>query len=104
MMVMEHSDAIRVVVIREDGQFVAQCLEYDIAAQADDLEILQVRLAMTLRAEQAARNGSGSSPFPGLKPAPPHFHSLWDKCEFRNEPKPVSGIDHGTSYRMAMGG
>ncbi len=97
-----NNDGIRVVIKREGDQYVAQCLEVDIGAQAPDVETLRTRLEMTLRAEFAARNGTFEDPFPGIDPAPQYFQDIWEKCNFRAEPTPVAGVDHGTTIQMAM--
>jgi hypothetical protein len=98
-----NGDFVRVVVFQECGQWVAQCLEYDIGAQAGDLDELRIHLEMTLHAEYVLRKGTDADPFPGIEPAPRHFHNLWDKCG--NEltpPARMGGVQAEKPIRMAL--
>jgi hypothetical protein len=70
---------IRVLLAREGDQWVAQCLEYDIGAQARNLDELRERLMVALvleRQESLRRHGRA---FAGIDPAPQFYHDLWDK-------------------------
>lgn len=73
------TDTIRVIVFKEDGQWVAQCLEFDISAQADDLDTLSERLVVTLKAEIRESLERHGKPFAGIDPAPKRFHMMWDR-------------------------
>ena len=70
---------IRAIVYREGKNYVAQCLEYDIAAQAGDLNVLLDRLHLTVEAEFAACVGIGKEARACISPAPNYYHGLWDK-------------------------
>jgi hypothetical protein len=70
---------IRVIVFKEDGQWVAQCLEVDVCAQADDLDMLSERLMVTLKAELKESLERNGKPFAGIDPAPKRFHMMWDR-------------------------
>jgi hypothetical protein len=94
---------VRAVVFQDSGLWVAQCVDYDIGAQADDLDELRAQLEMTLYAEHVARSGTDSDPFPGIDAAPQYFHDLWDKCG--NEltpPARMSGVQSEKPIRMAL--
>ena len=83
--------------------WAAQCLDYDIGAQAEDLDELRAQLEMTLYAEHRLRAGTDADPFPGIDPAPQHFHMLWEKGG--NEltpPARMSGVDAEKPIRMAL--
>ena len=62
---------IRVIAFQECDQWVAQCLEHDICAQAPDLDTLYARVEATLLAEDAALREGGKggiqSPFPARR-------------------------------------
>ncbi len=73
------SDTIRVIMFEEAGQWVAQCLEYDIAAQAPNLDSLNDRLEVTLKAELAESIERHGSPFAGINPAPERYQRMWDR-------------------------
>jgi hypothetical protein len=70
---------LRVVVYKEGDLYVAQCLEFDIATQAIDLDVLLERLDLTIDAECGMSKESTGKPFDGIPPAPNYFHGLWDK-------------------------
>jgi hypothetical protein len=72
-----------VVVFRDANLWVAQCLEYDIGAQAPDLDTLKARLAVTLAFEKETSVELHSTPFAGIDPAPDSFRefaiwAVWD--------------------------
>lgn len=68
---------IRVVVFREEDQWVAYCLEYDIAAQAPDLETLKRRLEVTISVELDESIRRNGTPFAGIGPAPAYIQDRW---------------------------
>lgn len=70
---------IRVVVFKDCDAWVAQCLEHDICAQADDLTEVTARLKITLAAERDLSLSQGKKPFEGIPPAPKHYFKLWEK-------------------------
>ncbi len=86
------NEALRVVVFRDGEHWVAQCLEYDIGAQAADIETLQSRFRVVLLAELSASLEANGKPFAGIDPAPEFFHNLWESCSGRFLPK------QGTSF------
>jgi hypothetical protein len=70
---------IRAVLFEEAaGIWSAQCLEYDIAAQAGSLFDLQDEIVRVLVTHVAACAQLGREPFSGVKPAPARFWSLWE--------------------------
>jgi hypothetical protein len=73
------SDTIRVIVFQDTGTWVAQCLEYDIGAQAPDLDTLRDRLEATLKAEFLESVDRHKKPFAGIDPAPERFHRMWER-------------------------
>jgi hypothetical protein len=97
-------DAIRVIVFKEDEFWVAQCLEYDIAAQAEDLDTLRSRLFVTLKADLAASIEIRGEPFAGIDPAPPFFHNLWNRkaSEFRVTRSLVNENNRPVTVELAL--
>ena len=69
---------IRAVIFKDADLWVAQCLEYDIGAQAPDITSLQVRLDLAIKAELTTSLDMTGVPFGGIDPAPARFHDLWD--------------------------
>src|SRR5258708_2272560 len=76
---MPESDRIRVITFKDGEMWVAQCLEYDISAQAADLDTLHDRLLITLDADRGESIKRHGRPFAGIDPAPRHFHEMWEK-------------------------
>jgi len=62
----------------EDGTWVAQCLEFDIAAQAKSVPELDYELQRVLFAHIAISVELNQRPFLGLNPAPQKY---WDMFE-----------------------
>lgn len=76
---MHEARQIRALLAREGDFWVAQCLEYDIGAQARDLDDLRKRLLAALEAERQESIRRYGEPFAGIGPAPSFFHEQWDK-------------------------
>jgi hypothetical protein len=70
---------LRVVVFQEEGAWVAQCLEYDIGAQAPDLNTLKRRFDLTLRVELEESMRRRGEPFGGIDAAPTYIQAMWDQ-------------------------
>lgn len=85
---MEDQMKLRVLIRQEHGIFVAQCLEYDIGAQASSLEELKSRFEMTLQAELQETMQRHNVPFHGIPEAPSEFFRLWNDTEC-DHPEPV---------------
>jgi len=86
------SETIRVIVFQDNGMWVAQCLEYDIGAQAKDIDTLNARLEVVLRAEFEASMKKHGKRFAGIGPAPQRFHLMWDHRVRSLDLKPASWI------------
>ena len=79
--VMTERKSFRVVVFRGQRHWVAQCLEIDLAAQAERLEDLPERLARTFAAEVELARERGVDPFLGLPQAPARYWAMWRGSE-----------------------
>lgn len=86
---------IRAVLVEEGGAWSAQCLDYDIAAQAETLLDLHDELMRVLVAHIAASVELGREPFSSIKPAPQRFWELYEHG-LGMESKP-------NSFRMGTG-
>lgn len=74
-----HSRYIRFVAFREGELWVAQCLEFDIGAQANSRQEIQRRIPAVLQCEVKEGKARYGAPFSGLDVAPPHFRTVWAK-------------------------
>ena len=73
---------MRVLYIQEDdGQWSAQCLEYDIVAQAKKFIELQYEFEKTLMAYLVLSEAEGYDVLEKLGPAPKEFWDLWEQHE-----------------------
>jgi hypothetical protein len=70
---------VRVVVFKDGDSWVAQCLEYDIGAQASSLDELHDRLLVTFFAECEESHARNGEPLKGIDAAPQYFHDMWDR-------------------------
>ncbi len=77
---------LRVVVFQEGDQWVAQCLDHDIGAQAPDLEELQRRIIGALAAELKETLERFGRPFANIDPAPARFQEMWLQRALRVNP------------------
>ena len=93
---------VRIIIYSEDERWVAQCLEYDIGAQAKTLGELSTILELTLSAEFNESIERHGEPFVGIDPAPVHFHEMWESRS--GAYTPVTNIDEHVSCQMAMYG
>jgi hypothetical protein len=73
------SGTIRAIVFQDNGVWVAQCLEHDIGAQADDLDTLAERLEIALKIELKESMEQHREPFHGIAPAPDRFFRMWER-------------------------
>lgn len=95
---MPHKFDIRTLIMKEGDSWVAQCLEYDVGAQAGDLDTLRTRLQAVLDAELEQSMAVHGKPFAGIEPAPAYFHNLWDGST--NKLEPVGGKSFQTDGKQ----
>lgn len=69
---------IRVVLFQEEGQWVAQCLEYDIAAQGTTIDEAQNEWARTFKGYIALSEENNVEPLQGVPKAPDFYEEEFD--------------------------
>ena len=74
---------LRIVAYRDADMWVAQCLEYDISAQALDMDTLVARMHATIVAEADHTREVHGEAFLGLEPAPSMYESLFERAKSR---------------------
>lgn len=73
---------LRVLLIEEEnGWWSAQCLEYDIAAQAKRLSDLPHELDRVLMAHLVISTNNGEEPFARIGKAPQEFWDMYDETD-----------------------
>lgn len=70
---------VRAIVFRDGEGYVAQCLEFDIAAYGDGIEAALASLDLTVEAECAMRNIARADLSQQIGAAPVYYHELWEK-------------------------
>ena len=65
-----------VLIFKESGWWVAQCLEYDIAAQARTLKDVQYEFQRVFLGRIFAAQELGIDPFEGIPPAPDEYRRI----------------------------
>lgn len=73
---------LRVLVFQDQGFYIAQCLEYDIAAQAKSFPDLKKAFACTVLGQIKIQLELGQEPFFGIPKAPKCF---WKEYEEKAE-------------------
>lgn len=94
---------IRVLLSRENDYWVAQCLEYDIGAQATDLIELRKRLIAAIEAERQESLSRQGAEFAGVPEAPAIFRSRWEECAGTFTPKIPARIPDGRGIDLEFG-
>lgn len=94
-------EALRVLLIKEDDTWSAQCLEYDIGAQGDTIEKVTRRFKAVLDAERELSEEETGAPFGGIAPAPDLYHKMWDSADSSLEPESPYA-DNNTGIKMAI--
>lgn len=94
--------SIRVIIFNDGRHWIAQCLEYDIAAQADDLDTVRSRLLVAVEAEAETSLELMGERFKGIAPAPRAYQEMWERkaSRFRNTSS-VHG-DGGVTVELAL--
>jgi hypothetical protein len=84
---------LRVIITRAGEYVTAQGLEYDIGAQARDLDTLRKRFVATVAAEREESERRHGTPFQGIDPAPQYFYDLWEHRVKMLKPASAAGVD-----------
>lgn len=82
---------LSLLIFKEDDWWVAQCLEYDIAAQARTLPDVQYEIQRVLVGRIAMAKKLEIDPFEDLSPAPEVYSKMSENTDraFKIEMKPV---------------
>jgi hypothetical protein len=86
---MDNVTLIRAVVLKSGSNWVAQCLEYDIATQARTLDALLVELERILVAHFVVAEKEGLEPFADIPKAPRRFWEMYQRAH--RTVRPVQG-------------
>jgi hypothetical protein len=73
------SFSVSVLLLREENHWVAQCLEYDIAAQADTLTGVKKAFSKAFVSQVAVNVRHGKKPLEDVPKAPAFYRQLFRK-------------------------
>jgi hypothetical protein len=85
---------VSVLLVREDNRWVAQCLEYDVAAQADTIPEVKNAFERAFACQVAVDVCHGHEPMQNVPKAPKFYHEWFEKAEV---------LSDRPSYRQHMG-
>ncbi|MFA5957304.1 type II toxin-antitoxin system HicB family antitoxin [Hyphomicrobium sp.] len=88
---------INVVAFKEAGGWVAQCLQYDIAAQADTYEDLRRELQEIVISHIIVDAELGREAFSGLPEAPSKFWTMYGEGRPSDDDLPIAEQSHSLS-------
>ncbi len=94
------TNQISIVVFQDGDIWVAQCLEYDIGAQAESLEKLYERLSDVIEAERAESLNRHGQEFVGVPEAPERFRKLYEKRAGRFLPEDGTSADSNRTFAL----
>lgn len=96
---------IRAIAFRERSMWCAQCLEHDIAVQAEDVASLSIALRQALADQIEISRDLGGEPFATLPPAPDRYFAMYEAAEPTNAgtraPDPLGTIGLGDAFAVA---
>lgn len=80
--------SLRLLLLKEGTQWVAQCLEHDLAAQGPDIDDAIDAFATVLAGKLLADFNAGREPLSTCRPAPAHYFELVRKAKHLESPMP----------------
>ncbi len=83
---------INAVAFRQNGLWVAQCLEYNLVSCAESLEELPNELLDQILGQIEADTESGHEPFWAFKPAPQRYWDMFAKAKVSQPLKPRQAV------------
>jgi hypothetical protein len=75
------ANELRVVAFREGDCWIAQCVEYDLCVQGNDIAQAKRRMEALIRLEAQHTLEQNGELFAGIDPAPDYFASMFDGAE-----------------------
>lgn len=78
--IMVDAQGLRFLVQQDGSVWTAQCVEYDIGAQANSLEALRQRVRATVAVERRLSVERTGQPFGGIDRSPAYVEELWHRA------------------------
>lgn len=77
---MAQEGTINVVIFRQSGRWVAQCLEVNIAVSSESHTDLLALLTRRIQGQMIVDARRGIEPLTGLRPANPRYRAMWERA------------------------
>jgi hypothetical protein len=84
---MAAENTIRVVLYPQGNTWIAQALEYDLAACAASIRESMKRMVATIADAHAFTVQKFGRPFEGIEPAPARFFDMFEQADFDISPR-----------------
>lgn len=97
-------DTLHVLLRREDDVYVAQCIEYDIAAEADTIEAAKKAFVHTIIRHVLASRRFERPLFWSVPAPPPHVRETWEQVVLAGGKPERLDIPAFTIQRRSDGG
>ncbi len=81
---------VRVLFLHEGDSYVAQCLEYDIAAQGKTLPEVKMAFERTFVGQMMLDLRKGKQPLQGIEPAPRLYWEKFEKALRLEDVEPIN--------------
>ena len=91
---MQHHMYLSVLFIRQDGQWVAQALEHDLAAQGASFELAKRAFKQTVCGQIVLDRKLGREPLTHLSPAPEEYWVAFEAAKERKVAKAPLCLEH----------
>ena len=80
---------LSLLLLKEEGKWVAQCLDYDITAQGETIDVARSRFARTFVGQVMVDLHHHQEPLEGIKPAPRKYWQMFRKAARLAERDPI---------------
>lgn len=94
-------EKLRIVAFKDGEAWAAQCLEYDIAAQAADFDTLVRNMNCAILIEAQHTLDTRGERFKGIDPAPSHFEAMFESVSAQVCPASEPPLVSETDFRIA---
>ena len=94
---------LRVLILRQDELYAAQCIDHDIVAQGSSIQEVKKAFERTIVGQVVADLKNGLRPLAAFPPAPERIQRLFEKAERLEDKEPITlppGIPPAYMYQQ----
>jgi len=81
---------LRVLILKQDGLWAAQCIDHDIVAQGNSIPEAKKAFERTIIGQMVADLMNGRKPLAAFPPAPDRLRDLFEHAEKLADVKPIT--------------